>query len=50
MLEVTSLAQEAALEVNFADLYKNSELYRYSHLTFSKGEKNFLQKLFKFWK
>lgn len=28
MLEVTSPAQEAALGVNFAELYKNSELYR----------------------
>ncbi|CAK9176321.1 unnamed protein product [Ilex paraguariensis] len=28
MLEVTSAAQEAALEVNFAEVYKNSELYR----------------------
>ncbi|XP_059644555.1 pleiotropic drug resistance protein 1 isoform X2 [Cornus florida] len=28
MLEVTSASQEAALGVNFADLYKNSELYK----------------------
>ncbi|KAJ4707956.1 Pleiotropic drug resistance ABC transporter [Melia azedarach] len=28
MLEVTSPAQEAALGINFADVYKNSELYR----------------------
>ncbi|XP_062163795.1 pleiotropic drug resistance protein 1-like isoform X2 [Alnus glutinosa] len=28
MLEVTSVAQEAALGVNFTDVYKNSELYR----------------------
>ncbi|KAL6274816.1 hypothetical protein ACE6H2_025508 [Prunus campanulata] len=28
MLEVTSAAQEAALGVNFADVYKNSEMYR----------------------
>ncbi|KAL0330263.1 UNVERIFIED_CONTAM: Pleiotropic drug resistance protein 1, partial [Sesamum radiatum] len=28
MLEVTSEAQEAALGVNFAEVYKNSELYR----------------------
>ncbi|PQQ20294.1 pleiotropic drug resistance protein 1-like isoform X1 [Prunus yedoensis var. nudiflora] len=28
MLEVTSAAQEAALGVNFADIYKNSEMYR----------------------
>lgn len=28
MLEVTSPAQEAALEVNFTEIYKNSELYR----------------------
>ncbi|KAL8153222.1 hypothetical protein V2J09_010982 [Rumex salicifolius] len=28
MLEVTSLAQEAALGVDFADIYKNSELHR----------------------
>jgi hypothetical protein len=27
-LEVTSIAQEAALGVNFTDVYKNSELYR----------------------
>ena len=29
MLEVTSPAQEAALGVNFVEVYKNSELYRY---------------------
>lgn len=28
MLEVTSIAQETALGVNFTDVYKNSELYR----------------------
>ncbi|XP_020424974.1 pleiotropic drug resistance protein 1 [Prunus persica] len=28
MLEVTSAAQEAALGVNFADIYKHSEMYR----------------------
>ncbi|KAJ4828264.1 hypothetical protein Tsubulata_012073 [Turnera subulata] len=28
MMEITSEAQEAALGVNFADIYKNSELYR----------------------
>lgn len=28
MLEVTSEAQEEALGVNFAELYKNSDLYR----------------------
>ncbi|KAJ9159320.1 hypothetical protein P3X46_024831 [Hevea brasiliensis] len=28
MLEVTTAAQEAALGVNFTDIYKNSELYR----------------------
>ncbi|CBI20978.3 hypothetical protein VitviT2T_004741 [Vitis vinifera] len=28
MLEVTSAAQEAALGINFTDVYKNSELYR----------------------
>ncbi|XP_052732540.1 pleiotropic drug resistance protein 1-like [Vigna angularis] len=28
MLEVTSEAQEAALEVNFTEIYKNSDLYR----------------------
>ncbi|XP_058002043.1 pleiotropic drug resistance protein 1 [Hevea brasiliensis] len=28
MLEITSAAQEAALGINFADIYKNSELYR----------------------
>ncbi|KAL0330265.1 UNVERIFIED_CONTAM: Pleiotropic drug resistance protein 1 [Sesamum radiatum] len=28
MLEVTSIAQEVALEVDFAEVYKNSELYR----------------------
>ncbi|KAL7166187.1 hypothetical protein ACSBR2_036964 [Camellia fascicularis] len=28
MLEVTSAAQEAALGVNFAEMYKNSDLYR----------------------
>ncbi|XP_021608285.1 pleiotropic drug resistance protein 1 isoform X2 [Manihot esculenta] len=30
MLEITSAAQEAALGINFADVYKNSELYRKS--------------------
>ncbi|KAJ9555193.1 hypothetical protein OSB04_009807 [Centaurea solstitialis] len=29
MLEVTSAAQEATLGVNFAEVYKNSELYKY---------------------
>lgn len=29
MLEVTSAAQEASLGINFAEVYKNSELYRY---------------------
>ena len=29
MLEVTSEAQETALQVNFAEIYKNSDLYRY---------------------
>ena len=29
MLEVTSPAKEMELEVDFADVYKNSELYRY---------------------
>ncbi|WCJ20350.1 ABC transporter G family member 39 [Euphorbia peplus] len=28
MLEITSMAQEEALGVNFVDIYKNSELYR----------------------
>lgn len=28
MLEVTSAAQEAALGINFTDIYKNSEAYR----------------------
>ncbi|KAK9921378.1 hypothetical protein M0R45_029889 [Rubus argutus] len=28
MLEVTSAAQEASLRVDFADIYKNSEVYR----------------------
>lgn len=28
MLEITSAAHEASLGVNFADVYKNSELYR----------------------
>lgn len=28
MLEITTTAQEAALEINFTDVYKNSELYR----------------------
>ena len=28
MLEVTSAAQEAILGVNFAQVYKNSELYK----------------------
>lgn len=29
MLEVTSTGQEATLGVDFAELYKNSELYKY---------------------
>ena len=29
MLEITSSAQEVLLGVDFADVYKNSELYRY---------------------
>ena len=33
MLETTSLAQEAALGVDFTDVYKNSELYRYVFYT-----------------
>ena len=32
MLEVTTAAQERALGVNFADVYKNSELYRCIHI------------------
>lgn len=28
MLEVTTLAQEELLGVNFADIYSNSDLYR----------------------
>ena len=30
MLEVTSIAHETALGVNFAELYKSSELYRFA--------------------
>ncbi|GFS35354.1 pleiotropic drug resistance 12 [Actinidia rufa] len=33
MLEVTSPVQESALGVNFAEVYKNSELYRYLELS-----------------
>ncbi|PHU09680.1 Pleiotropic drug resistance protein 3 [Capsicum chinense] len=29
MLEITSVAQEAALGIDFRELYKNSEMYRY---------------------
>lgn len=29
MLEVTSLAQEEILGVNFTEIYRNSDLYRY---------------------
>ena len=29
MLEITTEAQEAVLAVDFADVYKNSELYMY---------------------
>ena len=29
MLEVTTLAQEDILGVNFAEVYRNSDLYRY---------------------
>lgn len=36
MLEVTSTAQEVALGVDFADIYKNSELYRSDQLRFGK--------------
>lgn len=32
MLEITSATEEAALGVDFAQLYKNSELYRYNML------------------
>lgn len=32
MLEVTSAAKETELEVDFADVYKNSELCRYFKL------------------
>lgn len=28
MLDITSAAQEAALGINFTDIYKNSEAYR----------------------
>lgn len=34
MLEITSTAQEAALGVNFTDIYMNSELYRYNLIMF----------------
>jgi hypothetical protein len=34
MLEVTSAAQEAVLNDNFTDIFKNSELYRSDHLPF----------------
>lgn len=34
MLEITSPAQEAALGVNFTDIYMNSELYRYNLIMF----------------
>jgi len=29
MLEVTTLAQEDILGINFAEVYRNSDLYRY---------------------
>ena len=29
MLEVTNISQEEILGVNFADIYKNSDLYQY---------------------
>lgn len=29
MLDITSVAQEAALGIDFTELYRNSELYRY---------------------
>lgn len=32
MLEVTTSAQEIALGVDFADIYKNSELFRFVQL------------------
>jgi len=32
MLEVTSSAKEKDLEIDFAEVYKNSELYRYLQL------------------
>jgi hypothetical protein len=32
MLEVTSTMQERITGVNFSDVYKNSELYRYVHV------------------
>lgn len=31
MLDVTSMAEEARLGVDFAEVYKNSELFQYVH-------------------
>jgi hypothetical protein len=32
MFEVTSPSKEVELEIDFAEIYKNSDLYRYCHL------------------
>ena len=34
MLEVTTLAQEEILGINFAEAYRNSDLYRYLEFKF----------------
>lgn len=34
MLDITSPTQEAALGINFTDIYRKSELYRYNPITF----------------
>lgn len=37
MLEVTAPASEAALGIDFANVFKNSEPYRSVHVTFSRN-------------
>jgi len=40
MLEVTTSSKEVELGIDFAELYKNSELYRYFHLYEIKSNQN----------
>lgn len=45
MLEVTSTAQEVALGVDFAEIYRKSDLYRYAngmHYIYTKLQRPFI--------